>query len=60
MDGEGKLNTCVHRSNETYERKVKICCNRFQDVIAYDCELREIFPLTVSHCENCEVYKEKY
>ncbi len=57
MNGEDKLITCRHRSKGTYTRPIKLCCNRIEDVTAYDCPKREIFPLGTSHCEECQDYE---
>ena len=54
-----KFNTCVYRSENTYKRNVKVCCNRFKEVEAYHCDKREIFPLNSDHCENCIEYLDK-
>jgi len=54
-----KYDKCAYKSAEQYTRKVKICCNNYKDVTAYDCEKREIFPLAPNHCEACQEFKAK-
>lgn len=59
MTGQEKLETCQFRSAETFQRRVRICCNNFQEISGFDCSIREIFPVNSDHCNNCKVFKAK-
>lgn len=54
-----KFEECKFRSKEIYTRKIRICCNNYKDVTAYDCPKREIFPLSSEHCNNCKEFEIK-
>jgi len=54
-----KIDSCKHRSPEQYTRQVKICCGRSQEVTAFDCVLREIYPLSPDHCNQCNLFQPK-
>jgi hypothetical protein len=54
-----KFQSCTFRSENTFTRNVKVCCNRYKEVEAFHCDKREIFPLTSDHCEGCGEYINK-
>ena len=59
MDGLAKFENCENRSRENVVKPIKICCGRTQEQTAYECANRNIFPLSVQHCEYCTEFKQR-
>lgn len=54
-----KFQTCKHRSSEIISKKVKVCCNNWQDMQGFECPVKGYFPLNGNHCANCEAYQSR-
>jgi len=48
------FDTCINRSETSIVKKVKTCCNNYQDIEGYNCNERNIFPLSHEICNGCD------
>lgn len=59
-EDKDKFNTCGHRSFDAETHPVfKEDCHCVKLKTAYACHIKNIFPVGIRHCYNCELYKKR-
>lgn len=56
-EGLRKYNTCKNKSKDKITGSVPKCCGNVGEATEYKCEKRNIWPLGLTNCANCNEYE---